>query len=145
MNQDAKLFFGKYRGKVTNNMDLLGQGRICANVPAVFGEKETGWALPSVPYAGNGVGMFFIPPIGANVWIEFKARLPGISHMVWMFLGSERNTQAPTSSIKMIKTDFVTITLSDVPLPILRISWSYHRDDNWPQNSDRPNRNRINK
>ena len=42
-------------------------------VPAVFGgDKETAWALPSVPYAGNGVGFVFIPPIGTNVWIEFE-------------------------------------------------------------------------
>ena len=103
MNQDAKLFFGKYRGKVTNNMDLLGQGRICANVPAVFGEKETGWALPSVPYAGNGVGMFFIPPIGANVWIEFEAGCPEFPIWSGCFWGVNEAPKPPLPQVKMIK------------------------------------------
>ena len=33
---------------------------------------DSGWALPAVPYAGDGVGFFMIPPIGASVWIEFE-------------------------------------------------------------------------
>ncbi len=119
MNQDAKLFFGKYRGKVTNNLDVLGQGRICAKVTAVFGEKETGWALPSVPYAGNGVGMFFIPSIGANVWIEFEAGDPEKPIWSGCFWGVDEAFKPPLPpQVKMIKTDFATITLSDVPLPI---------------------------
>ncbi len=51
-------FFGKYRGVVTDNRDPLLQGRLRATVEDVFGEEECGWALPCVPYAGNGVGFF---------------------------------------------------------------------------------------
>jgi hypothetical protein len=31
-------FFGKYRGKVANNLDPMQQGRIQVSVPAVLGE-----------------------------------------------------------------------------------------------------------
>jgi Type VI secretion system/phage-baseplate injector OB domain len=45
-------------------------------VPSVFGgDKETAWALPSVLYAGNGVGFVFIPPIGTNVGIELVIQI----------------------------------------------------------------------
>ena len=26
-------------------------------------DQETQWALPSVPYAGNNIGFYFIPPL----------------------------------------------------------------------------------
>ena len=55
-------FYGKYRGVVTNNNDPLKQGRIRATVPAVLGDRETGWALPCAPYGGDGVGFVFLPP-----------------------------------------------------------------------------------
>lgn len=118
MSQDSKPFLGKYRGQVTNNMDPLGQGRICAQVPAVFGDKETGWALPSVPYAGNNVGMYFIPPIGANVWIEFEQG--NTDSPIWSgcFWGLNEAPKPPLPQAKIIKTNFATITISDVPLPI---------------------------
>ena len=62
---------GKYRGKVVNNIDPLMEGRIIALVPAIS-ELPLTWATPCVPYAGRGVGFFAVPPIGANVWIEFE-------------------------------------------------------------------------
>ena len=33
-------FFGKYRGKVENNVDPLQQGRVQVSVPAVLGEEH---------------------------------------------------------------------------------------------------------
>jgi uncharacterized protein involved in type VI secretion and phage assembly len=64
-------FFGKYRGKVKNNVDPMQQGRIHVSVPAVLGEGSLSWAMPCVPYAGSQVGFFAIPPVDANVWVEF--------------------------------------------------------------------------
>lgn len=66
-------FFGKYRGKVENNVDTKGRGRIQVAVPEVLGEHVSVWALPCVPYAGKGVGFHSIPPVDANVWVEFEA------------------------------------------------------------------------
>lgn len=66
-------FFGKYRGKVAANQDPLGLGRVQVSVPAVLGEGTNAWAMPCVPYAGKGVGLFLIPPVGGNLWVEFEA------------------------------------------------------------------------
>ena len=65
-------FYGKYRGIVTDINDPLMIGRIKATVPDVVGDQETGWATPSVPFGGNGMGFFALPKEGAGVWIEFE-------------------------------------------------------------------------
>lgn len=109
-------FYGKYRGKVTDNMDPLMQGRIRANVPAVFGDEDTGWALPSVPYAGNGVGFFFIPPVDANVWIEFEGGDTDSPIWTGCFWGTAEAPAMPAiPDTKIIKTDTATIKLDDLP------------------------------
>jgi uncharacterized protein involved in type VI secretion and phage assembly len=73
-------FFGKYRGTVTEvDASTL---RIKANVPAVLGEAVSGWALPCVPYAGKDVGFFFVPEVGAAVWIEFEGG--DVSYPIWV-------------------------------------------------------------
>src|SRR3712207_6679959 len=77
----GKLLYGKYRGKVTDNNDPLQIGRIRAKVPTVFDEEVTGWALPSVPYAGSGVGFFFVPPKDANVGIELEGE--NADYLIW--------------------------------------------------------------
>jgi uncharacterized protein involved in type VI secretion and phage assembly len=72
-------FYGKYRGTVSAvDPETL---RIKAVVPAVLGAAETGWCLPCVPYAGKDVGMFFLPDVGAAVWIEFECG--DVSLPVW--------------------------------------------------------------
>ena len=50
-------YFGKYRGIVTDNDDPNRLGRLRVRVQDVLGDQESGWALPAVPYAGNGVGL----------------------------------------------------------------------------------------
>lgn len=65
-------FYGKYRGIVVDNQDPNGLMRIQATVPSVLGTTTSGWALPCVPYAGQGVGMFLVPDPGTAVWIEFE-------------------------------------------------------------------------
>lgn len=109
-------FYGKYRGVVTDNRDPSMLGRIRAKVPSVFGEQETGWALPCSPYAGKGVGIFFIPPIGANVWIEFEEG--NTDNPIWSgcFWNIGEAPQMPAlPDVKIIRTDFANITLNDIP------------------------------
>ena len=67
--------YGKYRGKVVETVDPLQLGRIIALVPAIS-ENPLSWALPATPYAGRCVGFFALPPLGANVWIEFEGGMP---------------------------------------------------------------------
>jgi hypothetical protein len=73
--------YGKYRGKVTDNQDPKNLARIRAKVPEVLQDVETGWALPSLPYAGKGSGLFRVPAPGAGVWIEFEAG--DVSRPIW--------------------------------------------------------------
>jgi hypothetical protein len=79
-------FWGKYRGRVVNNADPERRGRVQVLVPAVLGEQVAIWAMPCVPYAGDGVGLFSLPPAGANVWVEFEAgnlNLPILAGCFW--------------------------------------------------------------
>ncbi len=111
-----KLFFGKYRGNVSSNNDPLMLGRVRAKIPAVFGDEETGWALPCVPYAGSGVGFFFIPPVDANVWIEFEGGDPDYPIWSGCFWGTSEAPATPAvPDTKIIKTDTATIKLDDTP------------------------------
>ena len=74
-------FYGKYRGKVADNVDPKQMGCIRVSVPAVLGTGTQSWAYPCVPYAGLQTGFFAIPPIGANVWVEFEGGDP--DHPIW--------------------------------------------------------------
>ncbi|HEX6623151.1 MAG TPA: phage baseplate assembly protein V [Pyrinomonadaceae bacterium] len=74
-------FYGKYRGLVTNVDDPDNLGRITAQVPEVFEEEETPWAMPVVPFAGSGHGLVLLPEVGDGVWIEFESGDP--SRPLW--------------------------------------------------------------
>jgi hypothetical protein len=112
----GRLFYGKYRGKVIDNNDPLLMGRIRAKVPAVFDEEVTGWALPSMPYGGPGVGFFFVPPTDANVWIEFEEGNPDYPLWTGCFWTAGETPAVPALPfVKLIKTDTATIKLDDTP------------------------------
>jgi hypothetical protein len=109
-------FFGKYRGKVENNLDPMQVGRLQVSVPAVLGEGRLSWAMPCVPFAGSGVGFFAIPPTGANVWVEFEAGNPDYPIWSGCFWGVGEVPALPAvAQMKVIKTDTITLTLSDLP------------------------------
>ena len=109
-------FFGKYRGKVENNVDPLFQGRLQVSVPAVFGEGQNSWAMPCVPFAGEGVGFFMLPPTGANVWVEFEGGNPDFPIWAGCFWGTGEVPATPAvAEIKVIKSDVGSITLNDLP------------------------------
>jgi len=74
-------YFGKYRGIVRDNDDPENMGRVRAQVPEIYGEVDSPWALPSVPFAGNGHGLVVLPEVDDGVWIEFEAG--DISRPIW--------------------------------------------------------------
>ena len=74
-------YFGKYRGLVQDVDDPENMGRIVAQVPEVYGEEYSPWALPSVPFAGQNHGFVVLPEVGDGVWVEFEAGDP--SRPIW--------------------------------------------------------------
>lgn len=112
-------FYGKYRGIVTDNQDPppTMRGRIRAKVLDVYGDQESPWAMPSSPYAGDNVGLFLIPPVGANVWMEFEHGDP--DYPIWSGCfwseGQVPNFPLVSPNIKILKTDFCTIMVDDTP------------------------------
>ncbi len=111
-----RTFYGKYRGKVENNVDPLQQGRVQVSVPAVYGDGRLAWAMPCVPYAGPGVGFFAVPPRGANVWVEFEGGDPDYPIVGGCFWGVGETPALPAlASTKMLKTDGISMKLDDLP------------------------------
>ncbi len=109
-------FFGKFRGVVTDNRDPLMLGRVRARVQDVLGENESGWALPSLPYAGKGVGLFLVPPVDASVWIEFEHGDPDYPIWTGCFWSQGELPATPAvAEMKVLKTDTGTITINDLP------------------------------
>lgn len=109
-------YFAKYRGKVENNIDPMQQGRVQVSVPAVLGDGTLSWAMPSVPYAGPGVGFFAVPPRGANIWVEFEGGNPDYPIWSGCFWGVGEVPALPAiAEMKVLKTEGITLTLSDLP------------------------------
>jgi cytoskeletal protein CcmA (bactofilin family) len=122
---EAGRYFGKYRGVVLDNIDIdpefLGMGRVLVEVPQVPG-SVLNFAMPSVPYAGLEVGFWMIPPIGANVWVEFEGGNPNFpiwSGCFWElgeFPFAEALNPLDPALVKIIRTDAVTMVMNDTPL-----------------------------
>lgn len=111
-------FFGKYRGVVKDNKDPLKLGRIQASVPAVSG-MATNWANPCAPYAGEQVGFYTIPPVGAKVWIEFEGGNPNFpiwSGCFWQdgeVPNEVNNNSEDPSQVKVFRTRVATLWIDD--------------------------------
>lgn len=105
--------YGKYAGKVTDNQDSQNLGRVKVSVPAIFlGEQK--WAMPCVPYAGPQVGFYFIPPVGAGVWVEFEGG--DVSRPIWVgcFWGTgELPPDATAPEVHVLASEKATLILDD--------------------------------
>jgi uncharacterized protein involved in type VI secretion and phage assembly len=119
-----KTFYGKYRGVVTKIDDPKQIGRVRAMVPDVMGDKESGWAMPSVPFGGNGMGFFALPKVRAGVWIEFECGDPDYPIWSGCWFGSKAEmppvllTEPPDPAFKkvLLKTEGGhSILLDDKP------------------------------
>lgn len=105
-------YFGKYRGLVSDSADPTERGRLKVRVPAILGDLEV-WAMPCVPYAGQGVGFYVLPNAGTGVWVEFEGGDP--SYPVWTgcFWGDGQIPDDADAAVKVFKTDRGTIRIDD--------------------------------
>jgi uncharacterized protein involved in type VI secretion and phage assembly len=113
LDNATRRFYGKYRGTVSDNSDPTNRGRLQVKVPAVMGDTAV-WAMPCVPYAGDGVGFFALPEPGTGVWVEFEAGHP--RHPIWVgcFWGDNQiDSSDAVASIKFLKTKSIKIRIDD--------------------------------
>jgi len=66
-------YFGKYTGIVRDNRDPDNLGKLQVSVPTIFPEDDLVTARPALPY-----GFYFVPEIGAKVWMEFEGGDSGL-------------------------------------------------------------------
>jgi uncharacterized protein involved in type VI secretion and phage assembly len=106
---------GKFRGTVVNNVDPQGLGRVEVSVPDVQG-GITAFAMPCLPFAGNNVGFYACPQVGANVWVEFEGG--DVNFPIWTgcFWGAgEAPAAAATPEQKIFLMNGVSLTMDDTP------------------------------
>lgn len=105
-------YFGKYRGLVTDNTDPTSRGRLKVKIPALLDTLEV-WAMPCVPYAGQGVGFYSLPEAKTGVWIEFEGG--DLSYPIWTgcFWADSELPDSGGASIKIWKTEKLTLRIDD--------------------------------
>jgi len=91
--------YGKYRGFVVDNADPEKRGRLKLRVPSVMKDVELDWALPCLPYGGlDQQGLFMIPEVDAQVWVEFEEG--DISRPVWVGTFWQQQSDVPQDASK---------------------------------------------
>jgi uncharacterized protein involved in type VI secretion and phage assembly len=105
-------FYGKYRGLVKDNSDPTNRGRLKVQVKAVSGDDAI-WAMPCVPYAGDGVGFVALPEAETGVWVEFEGGDPSFPIWTGFFWANDEAPENADPKVKIWKTDKTTLRLHD--------------------------------
>jgi hypothetical protein len=102
--REQSRFYGKYRGIVRDIDDPESLGRIKAEVPAIYDELQSPWAMPSFPFAGKDHGLVLLPEVGDGVWIEFEAG--DIDRPIWTgcWFASDEQPEPKTSKARVLIT-----------------------------------------
>lgn len=107
-------YLGKFEGVVVDNDDPSGLCRLDVRVSVLT--HPTGWCLPALPYAGKGVGLALVPPIGAKVWIEWPGgdlRRPPIWSGAYWAPGDDGVAGAGPGTIRLVTPGGHAIEVSD--------------------------------
>lgn len=107
-------YYGKYRALVKDVDDPEKLGRITAIVPEIYGEEESPWALPAVPFAGKKHGLVLLPEANDGVWIEFEAG--NISRPIWTgcwWASDELDEVSKTQARSLVTTKGHKLVLDD--------------------------------
>lgn len=68
VHDNHRYLLGKYRGSVLDNNDPEKRGKLQIQVKSIWGDGALPhWAEPSFP----STEIFYIPPIGSSIWVEF--------------------------------------------------------------------------
>jgi len=117
-------YFGKYRGMVINNIDPMQMGRLMVQVPDISGLIPSTWAMPCFPVTGKQMGTWWLPQIGAGVWVEFEQGDPDYPIWSGCWYGSAAEVPALALAAPPAIPNFViqtqgqnTIMISDLPGP----------------------------
>ena len=103
----------KFRGTVIENVDPEGIGRLKVNVPDVLGGDEK-FAMPALPFADNAVGFCMLPPVGANVWVDFEQG--DINRPVWsgcFWAEGEAPAEVRQPGLGFIKTETLSYVMNE--------------------------------
>ncbi len=90
--------YGKYRGFVVDNADPEKRARLKVRIPSVTGDMVSQWALPCAPFGGgSGYGLFAVPQVDDQVWIEFEEG--DIDRPIWVgtFWQAEADVPEPAA------------------------------------------------
>jgi Type VI secretion system/phage-baseplate injector OB domain len=120
-DRQQRTYWGKYRGTVIDNADPMVSARLLCQVPSLPG-GQLNWATPCVPYAALEQGFLSVPPVGANVWIEFEGG--NLDHPIWTgcFWESAEIPVMPELSpeqpdaIKVFSSKYCTLIYNDLPV-----------------------------
>jgi phage baseplate assembly protein gpV len=97
--QQQQRYYGKYRGFVADNKDPEKRGRLKLTIPSVLGASQTGWALPCLPFGGlTNQGLFMIPEIGAQMWVEFEEG--NVDKPIWVGVFWQQASDTPEEAAK---------------------------------------------
>jgi uncharacterized protein involved in type VI secretion and phage assembly len=120
---EPKLYHGKHRGTVVNNVDPQQIGRLQVTVPDVPLALSS-WAMPCFSYTGIQAGSWTIPSVGAGVWVEFEQGDPDYPIWTGCYFGSAAEVPALALAAPPAVPNVVlqtvgqnTFVLSDVPGP----------------------------
>jgi uncharacterized protein involved in type VI secretion and phage assembly len=101
--------FGKYRAIVVDNQDPLQRGRVKASVPSVLGGQTSDWALPCFPFGGGaGFGWFAVPPVGAQLWLEFEEG--DLQRPIWTGTFHQQGADVPAAAALQDPTTYLLRT-----------------------------------
>jgi hypothetical protein len=85
-------YYGKYSGSVVDVADPDKLGRVQVTVPSVYPPDVQVWARPCFP-----PGHFFVPPVGAAVWVEFEGG--DTSYPLWVGTWYPQGTVPPEADV----------------------------------------------
>lgn len=110
LSHDGARYYGKYRGRVENNLDPEGRARLQVSVPSVFGEVNMLWAMPCAVVASPMAGVYMVPPKDALVWIDFEEGDP--ERPIWSgCFWNQKQIPAQTAQQAVIKLGATTLNI----------------------------------